>query len=98
MNKINWSVRFNTKNKAFLYRVALAIALPILTYFGINFQDLTSWDAVFGLFGKFVSNPYLVGLTIVNILNIIPDPTTKGLGDSEQALGYHEPRNGKEGY
>ena len=82
MNKINWSVRFNSKNKAFLYRVALAIALPILTYFGINFQDLTSWDAVFGLLGKFVSNPYLVGLTIVN----------KGLGDSEQALGYHEPK------
>ena len=98
MNNINWSVRFNAKNKAFLYRVALAIALPILTYFGINFQDLTSWDAVLSLFGKFVSNPYLVGLTIVNILNIIPDPTTKGLGDSEQALSYHEPRNDKEGY
>ena len=89
--KVNWSIRFNTKNKAFLYRVALAIALPILTYFGINFQDLTSWDAVFSLFGKFVSNPYLVGLTIVNILNIIPDPTTKGLGDSERALSYTKP-------
>lgn len=89
--KINWSVRFNSKNKAFLYRVTLAIALPILTYFGINFQDLTSWDAVFNLFGKFVSNPYLVGLTIVNILNIIPDPTTKGLSDSERALSYTKP-------
>ena len=89
--KINWSIRFNAKNKAFLYRVALAIALPILTYFGINFQDLTSWDAVFHLFGKFVSNPYLVGLTIVNILNIIPDPTTKGLSDSERALSYNKP-------
>lgn len=90
--KLNWSIRFNTKNKTFLYRVALAIALPILTYFGINFQDLTSWDAVFSLFGKFVSNPYLVGLTIVNILNIIPDPTTKGISDSEQALNYNEPK------
>lgn len=89
--KINWSIRFNAKNKAFLSRVALAIALPILTYFGINFQDLTSWDAVFNLFGKFVSNPYLVGLTIVNILNIIPDPTTKGLSDSERALSYNKP-------
>lgn len=89
--KINWSIRFNAKNKVFLYRVALAIALPILTYFGINFQDLTSWDAVFNLFGKFVSNPYLVGLTIVNILNIIPDPTTKGLSDSERALSYNKP-------
>lgn len=89
--KVNWSIRFNTKNKAFLYRVALAIALPILTYFGIKFEDITSWGALFGLFGKFLSNPYLVGLTIVNILNIIPDPTTKGLGDSEQALSYTKP-------
>lgn len=89
--KINWSIRFNAKNKAFLYRVALAIALPILTYFGIKFEDITSWDAVFNLFGKFVSNPYLVGLTIVNILNIIPDPTTKGLSDSERALSYNKP-------
>nr|DAG44008.1 MAG TPA: hypothetical protein [Caudoviricetes sp.] len=88
--KINWSIRF--KNRTFVTRFALALVLPVLAYFGIKFEDLTSWDAVFNLFGKFVSNPYLVGLTIVNILNIIPDPTTKGLGDSEQALGYHEPK------
>ena len=92
MNKINWSVRFNAKNKAFFSRLALAIALPVLAYFGINFQDLTSWGAVYSLLGKFVSNPYLVGLTIVNIFNIIPDPTTKGFGDSKQALKYVEPK------
>lgn len=38
MNKINWSVRFTLKNKAFMTRLALAIALPILTYFGVNFK------------------------------------------------------------
>lgn len=43
MNKINWSVRFTLKNKAFLTRLALAIGLPVLTYFGLNFQDMTSW-------------------------------------------------------
>lgn len=93
MNKINWSVRFTLKNKAFMTRLALAIALPILTYFGLNFQDLTSWGAVFSLLGKFASNPYLIGLTIANVLNIVPDPTTAGFGDSKRALNYYEPNN-----
>jgi len=89
MNKINWKVRF--KNRAFVTRFALALVLPILAYFGIKFEDLTSWGAVFGLLGKFVSNPYLVGLTVFNALNIVPDPTTTGLGDSTRALEYEEP-------
>ena len=93
MNKINWSVRFTLKNKAFMTRLALAIALPILTYFGLNFQDLTSWGAVFSLLGKFASNPYLIGLTIANVLNIVPDPTTAGFVDSKRALNYYEPHN-----
>lgn len=91
MNKINWSVRFTLKNKAFLTRLALAIGLPVLTYFGLNFQDMTSWGAVFTLLGKFASNPYLIGVTIVNVINIVPDPTTAGFGDSQRALGYDEP-------
>lgn len=31
-------------------------------------------------------------LNIVVILGIVTDPTTKGIGDSEQALNYNEPR------
>ena len=87
--KINWTVRF--KNRAFMTRLALALVLPILAYFGIKFEDLTSWGAVFELLGKFVSNPYLVGLTVFNALNIVPAPTTAGLSDSNRALGYEEP-------
>ena len=45
--KINWSVRF--KNRAFVTRFALALVLPVLAYFGINFEDITSWGALFGL-------------------------------------------------
>lgn len=37
-------------------------------------------------------------VVILVILGIVTDPTTNGLGDSEQALGYHEPRNDKGGY
>lgn len=92
MNNINWKIRFTTKNKMFLFRVALAIALPIFTYFGVKFEDLKTWDKVGEIILNFISNPYLVGLTIVNILNLIPDPTTKGVGDSASALDYKEPK------
>nr|DAR66451.1 MAG TPA: holin [Caudoviricetes sp.] len=92
MNKINWKIRFTAKNKAFMFRVALAIALPVLAYFGIKFEDLKDWGSVGSLLVKFLSNPYLIGLTLVNIANLVPDPTTKGFGDSEQALNYEAPK------
>lgn len=37
-------------------------------------------------------------VVILVILGIVTDPTTKGVGDSEQALNYNQPRNDKEGY
>ena len=88
---INWKVRFSFKNKTFLLRVAFALALPILAYFNLKLEDLVSWGVIFDLLGKFFSNPYLVGLTIVTNLNIIPDPTTSGISDSKRALDYKEP-------
>ncbi|HET1214384.1 TPA: holin [Streptococcus pneumoniae] len=65
--------------------------LPILAYFNLKLEDLVSWGVILDLLGKFFVNPYLVGLTIVNILNIIPDPTTSGISDSKRALEYQEP-------
>lgn len=87
--KINWLVRF--RNRAFVMRFALAIVLPILTYYSLKFEDLTSWDGVYDLFLKYLSNPYLIGLSIVSALNMVPDPTTAGLSDSTRALTYTEP-------
>ena len=93
---INWKVRFNFKNKTFLLRVAFALALPILAYFNLKLEDLVSWGVILDLLGKFFANPYLIGLTIVNILNIIPDPTTSGISDSKRALDYQEPSEDQE--
>lgn len=87
--KINWLVRF--RNKAFVMRFALAIILPVLTYYSLKFEDLTSWAGVYELFLKYLSNPYLIGLSIVSALNMVPDPTTAGLSDSTRALSYTEP-------
>ena len=87
--KITWLVRF--RNRAFVMRFALAIVLPILTYYSLKFEDLTSWAGVYELFLKYLSNPYLIGLSIVSALNMVPDPTTAGLSDSTRALSYTEP-------
>lgn len=92
MNKINWKVRFNAKNRAFILRFFVALTLPVLTYLGLKFEDLTTWAGVGSVLVQFIQNPFLIGLTVVNALNLIPDPTTQGLGDSERALGYTDPK------
>ena len=91
MSKINWKVRFNRNNLTFIFRFIGALLLPVLAYMGLQFQDITSWNVVGSLLLDFVKNPYLVGLTLLNALNIIPDGTTKGLSDSYKALKYEQP-------
>jgi uncharacterized membrane protein len=39
--KINWKVRF--KNKNFIIQLLLSLALPIISYFGLTPQDVTTW-------------------------------------------------------
>ena len=92
MNKINWKVRFNKKNVAFLARFAIAILMTVLDYQNLKLEDLTTFDTLGKLVIALVSNPYLIGLTFVNAFNLIPDPTTAGLGDSAQALTYDAPK------
>nr|WP_246119135.1 phage holin [Alkalibacterium putridalgicola] len=41
---------------------------------------------------EFFSNPYLFSITVFNAINLIPDPTTDGIGDSQQPLTYARPR------
>lgn len=93
MSRINWKVRFNRENRAFILRFVLALVLPILTYLGLKFEDLTTWQGVGQVVVQFMSNPFLVGLTFINACNMIPDPTTSGLGDSQRALGYDKPNH-----
>ena len=92
MNKINWKVRFNKDNILFVVRFVGALTIPVLAYLGLELKDLTSWDMLLEVLVNFVSNPYLVILTVINALNITIDPTTKGITDSEKALQYTEPK------
>lgn len=87
---INWSVRF--KNVVFILQIVASIFVPILAYFGLRWEDMTSWGALWSVLVDAVQNPVVVVSTIVAIINAIPDPTTKGLSDSEQALTYTVPK------
>ena len=87
--KINWTVRF--KNPVFWAQIAVAIVVPILTYFGFAWEDMTTWEAFGNLFVEAVKNPVVVLSVLVSLFNAINDPTTKGLSDSERAMSYDKP-------
>lgn len=84
---INWRVRI--KNKAFWVALIPAVLLLIQQVCGVFGVTLD--------FGELQSQ--LVGIVgtvfaILAILGIVADPTTAGVGDSEQAMTYTEPKEG----
>lgn len=91
--KINWKVR--AKNHLFWWQVFLALILPIITYFGLTVQDLTSWKILGEVFVRAISNPYVLTTAALSVWNAINDPTTPGASDSDRAMKYAAP--GKEG-
>ena len=88
--KINWKVRF--KNPVFIAQLAMSVLLPILTYTGLTVQDMTTWAMLGKTLLQAVTNPYVLGLVLVSVWNALIDPTTKGVGDSENALTYTQPK------
>jgi phi LC3 family holin len=87
---MNWKVRF--KNPLFIAQMILAVLTPILAYAGLTVKDLTTWQALGDLLMGALSNPYVLGLVVVSVFNAVTDPTTSGVGDSEQALTYTKPK------
>ena len=87
--KINWKVRF--ANPEFWKQIALAVFVPLLAYYGLMWEDMTTWAAIGELFVQAVQNPVVVLSVVVSVYNAIIDPTTKGMGDSERALTYDKP-------
>ncbi len=88
--KINWKVRF--KNPVFIANLLLAIVVPILAYFGLKWEEMTTWVALGNIFVEAVKNPVVVVSVIISVWNAVNDPTTAGLGDSSQALTYEKPK------
>lgn len=82
---INWNVRF--KNKTFwlaLIPAALLLVQVVAAVFGVTL-DL-------GELGDKLLSVVNALFAVLAILGIVTDPTTAGVGDSTQALGYDKPK------
>ena len=80
--KINWTVRL--RNPVFwltLIPAAIAFAYTVMGCLGI--VPAISEDTMVNI-GTAV-------VTALTALGVLVDPTTKGIGDSERALGYETP-------
>lgn len=82
---MNWTVRL--KNKTFWLSLVPAVLLLVQVVaapFGYE------WD--FGVLNEQLAAIINAAFAVLAILGIVTDPTTAGVGDSEQALTYTAPR------
>ena len=83
--KINWTVRL--KNKVFwvaLIPAVLLLAQQICALFGYTLDVAGISDQLVSIVGTVFS--------VLALLGVVTDPTTKGVSDSEQAMTYEEPK------
>ena len=86
--KINWKVRLQHKQ----FWVSLIALLLVLAnqIAGIFNVDITVYNEQITAISETI-------LGILGLLGIIVDPTTQGIADSRQALGYNRPRDDLDG-
>lgn len=85
MKNINWEVRI--KNKAFWVAFIPAVLLlvqVVAAVFGFTLN--------LGELGNRLLDVVNAAFSMLAILGIVADPTTKGITDSTQALTYKEPK------
>ena len=82
---INWKVRL--KNRAFWVAIIPALLLVVQVTAATFGYELDLGD----IGSKLLAVVNAV-FSVLAILGIVVDPTTDGVGDSEQALGYTEPK------
>lgn len=88
--KLNLKVRF--KNPVFCISIITAIVTTVFTYMSVSWESVTTWSTLWDLLCRAISNPVIVVAVINVVWNAIYDPTTKGIGDSQQALTYKTPK------
>lgn len=81
---INWKLRL--KNKTTLVTLCVAVVTAVYCIFA-------ALGVTPGIAQETVMNLVYAVIAILCSLGIVVDPTTAGVGDSEQALGYDEPRD-----
>ena len=96
LKNINWKVRL--KNPTFWAQIVVALVSPILVGLGLQWQDMTTWAALWDALRNAVSNPVIVVSVIGSVWACITDPTTKGTAYSKLAMSYAAPKvDGAEG-
>lgn len=81
--KINWKVRL--QHKQFWVSLIALLLVLVNQIAGIFNVDITIYNAQITAISETV-------LSILGLLGIIIDPTTKGASDSEQAMNYDKPK------
>lgn len=84
--KINWKVR--AVNPYFW----IGLIAVVLASVGVSPESLTSWAILKDQLLALIGNPFAIGCVAIAVIGYVIDPTTRGIGDSEQALLYSEPR------
>lgn len=84
--KLNLRVR--VKNPYFW----IGVGGVILSAMGVEASMFTSWNLVWEAFVGLVQNPFALGSVFIALVGVFTDPTTKGVGDSEQAMTYTTPK------
>ena len=83
--KINWLVRIKNKKSWFALIPLIVVLIQLVAgLFGVSI-DL-------GEIGNKILAIIDVVFAILGVIGIVNDPTTKGIGDSKQALNYTEPK------
>lgn len=84
---INWTVRLKNKNFWISFIPALLLLIQVVAaVFGFELQ----LDGI----GEKLLDVVNALFAVLALLGIVTDPTTSGVGDSQQALGYTTPRKG----
>ena len=84
--KIGISLDVRLQNPQYWFMLAIAVITPIVSYFGLNVSDITSWGVLIDMIGQAIMIPYLLVLVIVNVYNATVDGTTRGFKDSQMML------------
>lgn len=84
--KLNLKVRI--KNPWFW----VGLGAIILSAMGVEPAMFTSWGAVWSAIVDLFTNPLQLFTVAFAVLAVFIDPTTAGIGDSEQAMSYLKPK------
>ena len=88
---INWTVRVN--NPMWWAQVVCAIVLPLIIGVDAEWADMTSWNTLASTLLQAIQNPVVVVSMLASLWTAVTDPTTKGVGDSIQAMTYEKPKS-----